>query len=100
MRAAKMKVTITFSCTVRTREHASILCSTYIFSNETELCTQNCGLRPAATAQASTYIPHVLVATVQHPKGLLTHASRRQYKERPAAIGQHQSLELLAENWP
>ena len=95
-----MKVTITFDFTVRTREHAPILCSLYTFSNETELCTQICGLRPAATAQASTYIRHVLVAIVQHPKGLLTHASRMQYKGRSAVIGQHQSQELLAENWP
>ena len=98
MRAAKMKVTITFSFTVRTREFAPILCFMYIFSSETEICTQNCGLRPAAAAQASTYIPLVLVAIVQHPKGLLNHASRMQYKERSAMIGQHQSQELLAEN--
>ena len=66
MRAANMKVTITSSFTVRTREHAPFLWSMYIFSKEPELCTQNCELRPAATAQASTYIRHVLVAIVQH----------------------------------
>ena len=80
MRTAKMKVTITFSFTVRTREHAPILCSMYILSNETELCP--------------------LVAIVQHQKGLLTNASHMQYKGRSAAIAQHQSQELLAENWP
>ena len=47
-----MKVMITFSFTVRTREHAPILCYMYIFSNETELCNQNSELRPAAAAQA------------------------------------------------
>ena len=100
MRAAKMRVTITFSFSVRTRQHAPIMCFMYIFSNETALCTQNCGLRPAATAQASAYIRHVRVVIVEYPKGLLTHASRMQYKGHSAAIGQHQSQELLAENWP
>ena len=99
MLAAKVKVTITFRFTVRTCEHAPILCSMYIFSNETELCMQNCGLRQAAKAQASTYIRHVRVPIVQHAKGLLARASRMQYKGRSAAIGQHQSQELLAENW-
>ena len=33
MRAAKVKVTITFSLTMRTREHAPIVCSMYNFSN-------------------------------------------------------------------
>ena len=79
MRAAKIKGTITFSFTVRTREPAPIPCSMYIFSNETEICTQNCGLRPAATAQASTYIRHVLVAIVQHPKGQ-PHAIQRTFR--------------------